>query len=77
MVNILGSIPTTIDEPSTFKYFAYEHLPPHLAVVSKRFYEVAKEIIDTIEPGPERTEALRKLLEAKDCAVRASLVPGG
>lgn len=30
-----------------------------------------------IPGGPERTVALRKLLESKDAAVRATLNPGG
>ncbi len=34
-------------------------------------------IVETIDAGPERTVALRKLLEAKDAAVRAKLNPGG
>ena len=32
---------------------------------------------ENIEPGPERTVALRKLLEAKDAAVRATIDQGG
>lgn len=59
------------------KWFAYEHLPPHLQEVSKPFHDLASNICDNIEPGPERTVALRKLLEAKDAAVRAKLHPGG
>jgi hypothetical protein len=55
------------------QYFAYEHLPPHLQEVSKPFCELARQIEDTLPPGPETTTALRKLLEAKDCAVRARL----
>lgn len=39
--------------------------------------ECFEEIVDGIKPGPERTVALRKLLEAKDAAVRARLSPGG
>lgn len=55
------------------QFFAYEHLPPHLQEVSKPFGELAQEIVDTLPSNPERTVALRKLLEAKDCAVRALL----
>lgn len=57
-------------------WFEFSHLPPHLQVVSERFYELAVKICDHIEPGPERTVALRKLLESKDAAVRARLNPG-
>ena len=55
------------------QFFAYEHLPPHLQAVSKPFGELAKQILETLPSNPERTVALRKLLEAKDCAVRALL----
>lgn len=55
------------------KYFAYTHLPPHLQEVSKRFHDLAYYVVETLPAGPERTVALRKLLEAKDCAVRAAL----
>lgn len=52
------------------QFFAYAHLPLRLQVVSKRFADLAEAIAD----GPnnaEATVALRKLLEAKDAAVRA------
>lgn len=59
------------------KWFEYGHLPEHLKVVSAPFGDLAQKITTEIEPGPERTVALRKLLEAKDAAVRARLNPGG
>lgn len=55
------------------QFFAYEHLPPHLQAVSKPFGELAQKLVADLKPNPERTVALRKLLEAKDCAVRALL----
>ena len=55
------------------QFFAYGHLPPHLAEVSRGFSELADLIIATLPRNPERTVALRKLLEAKDAAVRARL----
>lgn len=55
------------------QFFAYEHLPPHLQAVSKPFGEIARTMVDTLPPNAERTAGLRKLLEAKDCAVRALL----
>lgn len=58
------------------RWFQYEHLPPHLQETSKPFCKLAIVVVDTIESGPERTVALRKLLEAKDAAVRAKLNPG-
>lgn len=55
------------------QFFAFAHLPPHLADVSRPFGEMAGRIVDTLPRNPERTVALRKLLEAKDAAVRALL----
>lgn len=55
------------------KYFKYSHLPEHLQTVSKPFGELAEKIEKELPDGPEKTVALRKLLESKDCAVRASL----
>lgn len=55
------------------QFFAYEHLPKHLQDVSKPFGDLAQHIVDTLPRNPERTVGLRKLLEAKDCAVRALL----
>lgn len=53
------------------QFFAYAHLPPHLQAVSKPFGDMAQQIVDTLPRNPERTVALRKLLESKDAAVRA------
>jgi hypothetical protein len=53
------------------QFFAYEHLPSHLQAVSRPFGEMAKTIIRDLPRNPERTVALRKLLESKDAAVRA------
>ena len=55
------------------QFFEYVHLPAHLQDVSRPFHDLALKIIDTLPQNPERTVALRKLLEAKDCAVRARL----
>jgi len=55
------------------QFFAYKHLPPHLQGVSAMFGEVAYKIVEALPRNPERTVALRKLLEAKDAAVRAVL----
>lgn len=58
------------------KFFDFEHLPPHLRAVSAPIRELADEIDSSIPEGPEKDAGLRKLLEAKDCFVRASIVPG-
>lgn len=55
------------------QFFAYAHLPAHLQQISKPFGELAEQIVTTLPRNPERTTALRKLLEAKDCAVRTQL----
>jgi hypothetical protein len=53
------------------QFFAYEHLPEKLQAVSKPFGQLAGDIVELLPRNPERTVALRKLLEAKDAAVRA------
>lgn len=55
------------------QFFSYEHLPDNLAIVSKPFCDLANDVIDLLPDNPEKSAALRKLLEAKDCAVRAQL----
>lgn len=62
---------------SILQFFSYEHLSPELQFVSRGFAEMATEIANTIPRNPERTVALRKLLEAKDAAVRAKLLRDG
>jgi len=63
--------------PSTLallKFFEYDHLPEKLQAVSAPFGELAKFLAGKPElDGAELTTCLRKLLEAKDCAVRAAL----
>ena len=55
------------------QFFEYAHLKEPLQAISKPFNELAKRIVDALPCNPERTVALRKLLEAKDAAVRAAL----
>ena len=59
-----------MSEP-TKQFFTYAHLPEPLQKVSKPFCELAEQIELTLPRNPERSVALRKLLEAKDAAVRA------
>lgn len=54
------------------RFFEYEHLPPNLRDVSKPFCDLAHDMASRFE-GAELTTGLRKLLEAKDCMVRAAL----
>jgi len=53
-----------------YQFFAFAHLPPHLQDVSRPFADLAT-FIQTLPRNAERTVAMRKLLEAKDAAVRA------
>lgn len=53
------------------QFFEYGHLPGSLAAVSEPFHRLAHNIVATVPRNPERTVALRKLLEAKDACVRA------
>jgi hypothetical protein len=55
------------------QFFAWGHLPSPLQQVSQPFGELAEAIVKQLPRNPERTVALRKLLEAKDAAVRASI----
>ncbi len=55
------------------QFFRYDHLPAHLQLTSKRFTELAFKVADDAPDSRETTTALRKLLEAKDAAVRAQV----
>lgn len=55
------------------RYFAYDHLPERLQAVSKPCGDLAQEMVAALPDGPELSTGLRKLLEAKDCFVRAVL----
>lgn len=71
--------PTTDQPPvlhesiaALLEFFEFKHLPEHLQEVSKPFCRLAYNVAHTLR-GPEATVCIRKLLEAKDCAVRAKL----
>lgn len=55
------------------QFFAFGHLPERLANVSRPWARLAAEVVLLLPRNPERTVALRKLLEGKDAAVRAYL----
>jgi hypothetical protein len=61
-----------MEEP-ILQFFKYEHLPEKLQTVSKPFGALAALIVAILPRNPERTTALRKLLESKDAAVRANI----
>ena len=61
-----------MNEP-ILQFFAYDHLPDHLKEISVQFHTQATWIVNTLPRNPERTVALRFLLQSKDAAVRARL----
>jgi hypothetical protein len=65
-----GRHPGTV---ALLRYFTYAHLPENLRVVSGPFAQLAVKLVEALPDSAELTTALRKLLEAKDCAVRAQV----
>lgn len=63
-----------ISDHCLLQFFQYDHLPAHLAAVSKPFCDLAHQIDVEHCENSEKTECLRKLLEAKDCAVRSAML---
>jgi len=59
--------------PNIMKYFAYDHLPNHLQDISRSFFFLATKVCMDGKDKNEVEQCLRKLLEAKDCAVRSAL----
>lgn len=66
---------TTETKPTDrmLQFFRYEHLPEHLREASRPFCELAHRVVEKYPSNPERTVTLRRLLEAKDAAVRTLL----
>jgi hypothetical protein len=60
-----------VESDPLLRFFAYEHLRADLQAVSKPFHDMAHALVHQLPRNAERTVALRKLLEAKDAAVRA------
>ena len=58
------------------QYFEYSHLPEHLREVSKQICGLAQKMDAELPDCPEKNAGLRKLLEAKDCFVRAVIYGG-
>ena len=62
------------DRPSPImKYFEYEHLKDRLRLVSAPICEIARMMDNSLPDSAEKSAGLRKLLEAKDCLVRAAM----
>lgn len=56
------------------RWFDYQHLPEGLPRdVSKTCEQLADDMIGWLPDSPELTAGLRKLIEAKDCFVRAAI----
>jgi hypothetical protein len=63
----------TPQQEPLLQFFAYDHLRDDLKLISQPFHHLAHQLVISLPRNPERTVTLRKLLEAKDCAVRAKL----
>lgn len=67
------TVEATRPHQEILKFFSFDHLKDEkLRSVSRSFAEQALVIVAEVPSNPERTVALRKLLEAKDAAVRAA-----
>jgi hypothetical protein len=55
-------------------FFRFDHLPDHLQAISRPFAALALQMAAQPSQPAETAAGLRKLLEAKDCAVRAGLL---
>lgn len=60
-------------ENPIMRHFQFSHLPPHLQAVSEPIGKLAEQMNRDLPDGPEKSAGMRKLLEAKDCLVRASI----
>lgn len=60
-------------EEAVLRFFEYDHLPEPLKNVAYLAADYAQAVCDRVESDPELTVGLRKLLEAKDCFVRAAV----
>ena len=61
------------DKYPILQFFTFVHLPQHLQEISEPFCALAYQMANTLPEGAETAAGLRKLLEAKDCAVRAKV----
>ena len=55
------------------RFFAYRHLPERLQEVSKPLDDLARMMDQSLNDSPEKAMGLRKLLEARECFLRAAL----
>lgn len=69
-MDVSGRHPSTAN---LARFFESDHLPADLRATSYRCAQLAEYMIANLPDGPELSAGLRKLLEAKDCFVRAML----
>ena len=62
-----------LERDAILRFFHYGHLPEPLQARSRPFCDLARAIVRDLPRNAERSVALRKLLEAKDAAVRAAV----
>ena len=72
IVNKFGVGDLSVQLYPILKFFSWDHLPPNLATISRPFGELAAMMANDLPYRAETAAGLRKLLEAKDCAVRAA-----
>lgn len=71
--DLASKLEELIEEEPLLQVFRFSHLPPHLQEMSRSFAELAIFLVADLPRNPERSASLRKLREAKDCAVTARL----
>lgn len=71
------TMPETTRHPATtqlLRWFEHSHLPDgYVRATSALCADLARNMVDQLPDGPELSAGLRKLLEAKDCFVRAAI----
>ncbi len=70
---VIPELPNKREPSPIMKFFGYKHMPAHLQTLSQPICELAMQYDTMLPEGPEKQAGLRKLLEAKDCLVRAIL----
>lgn len=55
------------------RFFEHNHLPEPLMLIAHKCSKLKDDMLENINDDPELTVGLRKLLEAKDCFVRAAV----
>lgn len=68
------SMPTNPELLELLQFFKYAHLPEHLQETSKMFHDFVHREVELLPDNYERIQFVRKMLEAKDCAVRSRLL---